>query len=70
MLWVLLFTLPVVKMLLLAFFLVVFARSNPDPGEPVQVRIRFGPRPGRPRPRSGRGGPRRSGPSRRLRARY
>jgi hypothetical protein len=66
--WLVLFALPVVKMLLLGLFLIGFARSNPAPGEPVEVRQRFGPRPGLPRPRSGRGGPRRSVATRRLRA--
>ena len=67
-LWALLFTLPVVKMILLGVFLVVFARSQPDPGEPLEVRRRLGPQPRPPRPRTGRGGPRGIAATRRSRA--
>jgi hypothetical protein len=65
MLWVLLFSLPVMKMLLLAAFMVLLWRSNADPGEAVEVRTALGPRrPRAPRPRTGRGGPRRGPASR------
>jgi hypothetical protein len=70
MLWALLFLLPVVKMVLLAVFLVFLWRSNADPAEAVEVRRAFGPwRPPKgPRPRGERGGPRGGVSTRRSRA--